>query len=92
MKLIMDTDELKQLLTIRKRVSLKVKTQMPVTQIVFEKSSFDKEDVLLVMEVHAVPENNKANIEILKFFNKNFKLKVRIVRGLTSKEKVIEII
>ncbi|MBI5392429.1 DUF167 domain-containing protein [Candidatus Woesearchaeota archaeon] len=87
----MKADELKQLLTIGKRISLKVKTQMPVTQIVFEKSSFDKDNLLLFMEVHAAPENNKANVEILKFFSKNFKLKVRIVKGFSSREKIIEI-
>ena len=35
-------------------------------------------------------ENNKANIEIMKFFSRLLKKKVKIIKGLKSKEKVLK--
>lgn len=37
------------------------------------------------------PEDNKANIELLKYLKKYFKAEVRIVKGLTSRNKIIEV-
>ncbi len=45
-----------------------------------------------VMDVNAVPENNKANIEIIKFFKKKFKLNIKIKKGISSRKKLVEII
>ena len=42
--------------------------------------------------VKAIPDKNKANIELVKFLSKLLKKKVRIVSGMKSKEKVLEII
>jgi uncharacterized protein (TIGR00251 family) len=39
----------------------------------------------------SAPENNKANIELVKEMKKLLKADVRIVSGLTSKRKVLEI-
>jgi hypothetical protein len=36
-------------------------------------------------------EDNKANIELLKILKKEFKKEARIIRGLTGRNKVIEI-
>jgi len=36
-------------------------------------------------------EDNKANIELLKFLKKKFKREVRLVKGLKSKNKIVEI-
>ena len=36
-------------------------------------------------------ENNKANIELIKLLKKHFKKPAKIVRGKTSRRKVIEI-
>ncbi len=36
-------------------------------------------------------ENNKANIELIKLLSKYFKTQVRIVKGLKSRNKIIEI-
>jgi len=38
------------------------------------------------------PENNKANIELLKLLKKYFKKDLRIVKGKSSKNKIIELI
>ena len=44
------------------------------------------------MTVAAPPEDNKANIEVLKFFTRELKKKVKLIRGATSKEKVLRIV
>ena len=45
-----------------------------------------------IISIKARPENNKANIQIVKFLSKLLKKKVKIVSGLKSREKIIEII
>lgn len=45
----------------------------------------------LKLDVHAIPEKNKANIEIIKFFHKMLKKDVKIISGITSKRKVLRI-
>ena len=44
----------------------------------------------LKVAIKAPPEDNKANIEIIKFFNRLTKKQTRIIRGLTSKEKLLK--
>ncbi len=41
------------------------------------------------VNIKAKAEDNKANIEIIKFFSRLLKKKARIIKGLRSKEKVI---
>ena len=36
-------------------------------------------------------KNNKANEELVKFLSKYFKTKVKIIKGFTSKRKLIEV-
>ncbi|HLD85688.1 MAG TPA: DUF167 domain-containing protein, partial [archaeon] len=43
------------------------------------------------ISVRSAPENNKANIEIIKELSKMYK-SVRIVSGLKSRKKVIEVL
>lgn len=43
------------------------------------------------MEVKALPEKGKANLEIIKFFSKEYKKDVRIVSGKTSKVKLVRV-
>jgi uncharacterized protein (TIGR00251 family) len=62
------------------RIEVKVKTNSGRSEIV--------EDVVYVK---AQPENGKANIEVVKLFTKKFKKPAKIVKGFTSKKKVIEI-
>ena len=40
----------------------------------------------------AKPENNKANVQLIKFLSKQLKKKVRIKSGLKSKLKTIELV
>ena len=37
------------------------------------------------------PEDNKANIELIKLLKKHFGKEVRFVKGMRSKNKIIEI-
>ena len=49
------------------------------------------QDNIIYLDVAAPAEQNKANIEVIKFFTKQLKKKVRIIKGITSKEKVLRI-
>ena len=52
---------------------------------------FDESRQAWKVAISAPPEDNKANIAIIKFFSKLTKKKVRIVTGLKSKEKVLNL-
>ncbi len=51
---------------------------------------YDKQKKALKITIKAPPENNKANLEIIKFFNKLTKKNTKIIKGLTSKEKLLK--
>lgn len=46
----------------------------------------------LKLYLNAVPDKNKANMELLKFFKKEFGLVVEIKSGLKSREKLLRIL
>ena len=52
---------------------------------------FDKERNASRVNIRAKPEGNKANIEVIKFLSRLLKKKIKIVSGLKSKDKIIEI-
>ncbi|MBN1503172.1 YggU family protein [Candidatus Woesearchaeota archaeon] len=62
-----------------------VKTNAPKTKI----KEFDNKREALKVEIKAPPENNKANIEIIKLFTKLTKKEVKIISGLRSKKKLL---
>lgn len=43
----------------------------------------------LKIYLHAPPEKDKANKELIKFFKKEFNLRVNLVSGAKSREKVV---
>ena len=49
------------------------------------------EEGRLKLYLKSAPEKGKANLELIKFFKKEFKLSVRIKSGETSREKILEI-
>ena len=51
--------------------------------------SFDKDRNAYRINIKARAEDNKANIEIIKFWSKALKKKVKIIFGLKSREKMI---
>ncbi|HLD43724.1 MAG TPA: DUF167 family protein [Candidatus Nanoarchaeia archaeon] len=54
--------------------------------------SFDKDLHAYICRVKSKPENNKANLELVKLFYKKEKRRIKIVSGLTSKKKMIEVL
>jgi len=51
---------------------------------------FDKEKDAYVLSIKAKAEDNKANIELIRFLSKELGKRVRIKSGLRSKTKIIE--
>lgn len=52
---------------------------------------YDENKGALRVNISAPAEDNKANIEVIKFFSKLLKKKITIKSGLKSKEKLLEI-
>ncbi len=52
--------------------------------------NYDEDRNELKIEIAAPAEDNKANIEIIKFFRKLTRKNVRIKSGLTSRNKLLE--
>ena len=76
---------IRQILLKDGKVHIKVKPNAKKTEII----AFD--NGVFTISIDEKPENNKANIELLKFLNKLTKLKLRIAIGKTSKNKLIVI-
>lgn len=51
-----------------------------------------EEEGKLKLYLKSVPEKNKANQELIKFFRKEFNLKVQIRSGMKSRDKVLVIV
>jgi len=67
-------------------IKIKVKTNSRKQEIIQLKG-----DEYLI-SLKESPDNNKANKELLKLLNKKFKKEVKILKGLRSKNKIVEII
>jgi len=65
------------------KISVKVKTGCKKQDII--------EGGALKVNLKSQPENNKANLELVKVLSKYFKKKVKIVKGFTSKNKIVEV-
>ncbi len=68
-------------------LSIIVKPNSPKTEII----RWDDEKNALRVNVHAKPEDNEANVEVVKFFSKLLKKKVSIKSGTRSREKLLKI-
>ena len=67
-------------------INLTVRTNAPETKITKQEGDQWR------MDVHALPEDNKANLEIIKFLTKKYKADITILRGHTSKKKIIRML
>lgn len=65
-----------------------VKPNSPKNEII----SYDEFRDAYKVNIKAKPEKNEANIEVIKFFSKLLKRKIKIVKGLKSKEKLLKLI
>lgn len=45
----------------------------------------------LKLYLKAVPDKNKANLELIQFFKKRFNLNINIIRGQKSREKMLKV-
>lgn len=70
-----------------RKIKIVVRPNASKTEIV----GYDKEKKGYRMNVKALPEKNRANLEIISFFRKRYKFNVRILRGIKSKEKILEL-
>ena len=48
-------------------------------------------DIEYQVNLKSSPEDNKANIELLKFLKKHFKKQPKIITGKTSKNKIVDL-
>lgn len=67
------------------RITIRVTPNASQTKLVEDNST-------LKLYVKAVPEDNKANKEIISFFKKEFKLKVLIEKGEKGRDKVLRVV
>lgn len=56
-----------------------------------EQSIEQKEDFYIV-KLKSAPENNKANLELVKLLRKYFKKQVKIKSGFSSRDKIVELV
>jgi len=59
-----------------------------------KEESVELKDGVLVVRVNKVPENGKANEAVVKLLAKHFKVaksEVKILRGMTGRNKVVEV-
>ena len=54
------------------------------------RQDFDEESGKVYLK--KLPEGGKANLELVKFLKKHFGKNVRIVSGLSSRKKVVEVV
>ena len=66
-------------------IEVKVKTNCGKNKIILKNDKY-------FVELNAKPKNNEANIELIKFLSKEFKKRLRIVRGLKSRKKLIDVV
>jgi uncharacterized protein (TIGR00251 family) len=69
------------------RLHVHVKPNAPETKL----QGYDKARDAVTIAVAAPPENNKANIALLKFVKKQLGRPVALKSGATSRDKVIEV-
>ncbi len=68
----------------KKIVELNVKTNSDRTELIIK-------DEKLILQIKALPEDGKANQEIIKYLHKNTGKNIKIISGMTSKHKLIRL-
>ncbi|MEM2856239.1 MAG: DUF167 family protein [Candidatus Nitrosocaldaceae archaeon] len=56
-----------------------------------KEESVTEEDGVIIVKVRAKAEKNKANMAVVKLLEKYYGKRVRIVYGMKSKDKMVEI-
>ena len=68
---------------MKKTISIKVKPNSSQSKILEKNNE-------IVVYVKPKPENNKANLEVIKLFSKEYK-NVKILKGLKSSKKLLQL-
>ena len=79
-------DFFKDYMKENKSFYLVVKTNKNISEIV------DFKDGIFYLNIKEKPIEGKANLEIIKFFKRQFNCKIDIVSGKSSKKKLIKIL
>ena len=53
---------------------------------------WDNENKKFIAFIHSIPEDGKANEELIKLFKKQFKLRVELVSGFKGKDKKVKVL
>jgi len=69
-------------------IDIIVKPNSPKNEIV----EWDEVKERLRVNIKAVPDKNKANKEVVKYFSKLIGKKVEIIKGLRSREKTLKVL
>lgn len=54
--------------------------------------SVNKKEDFYIVKLKSAPENNKANLELVKLLRKYFKKQVKIKSGFSSRDKIVELV
>lgn len=68
-------------------IEIRAKPNSSKSEIVYD---FEKDIVNAFL--HSIPDDNKANKELVKLFKKQLKLKVEIISGFKSRNKKVKIL
>lgn len=68
------------------RLQVKVKPNARESRILSDQGG------VLTVSIAAPPEDNKANLALIKFLSKKLKKQVRIVSGFGSKTKILDVL
>lgn len=74
---------------LQRSITVDVITKAKTTEIVIERTDY------LKVRLHATPERGRANDELVKFLSQHFKTpksNITIIKGLTSKHKLLIIV
>lgn len=55
------------------------------------KQEIDEKDGVYIVRLKSPPENNKANIELVKLLSRHFGKEVKIKSGFSSRKKIVEV-
>ncbi len=69
-------------------LSIIVKPSSPVSKVI----GWDESKKALRVAIAAVPDKDKANKEVVKFFSKLLGKKVEIIKGMRSRKKVLKVL
>ncbi len=68
-------------------ISIKAKPNSSKSQLVW-----DDENKRFLAFLHSIPDDNKANDELVKLFKKQLRIKVEIISGFKSKDKKVKVL